>query len=78
VKKRKKAAKRSRRFTEARAEILAVERLVGTGKLRPLPFHIWCRATIESGRASPELLAAAARSKKIWDEYSEEAGGRLR
>lgn len=55
------------RFTEARAEIASVERLVGPTGLRPLPFHIWCRASIESGRASPSLLAAAEHARRYWD-----------
>jgi hypothetical protein len=59
-------------------EVRNVERLVATSRMRSFPFHFWCRQVIESGRPSPELLAAAERSKKIWDEYSEEAGGRLR
>jgi hypothetical protein len=55
-----------RRFTKARGEILAIEKLVGPADLRPLPVHIWCRALIESGRASPELLAAAEHAQQYW------------
>jgi hypothetical protein len=44
-----------------------VDRLVGTGKLRSFSFHFWCRQVIESGRASPELLAAAERARREWD-----------
>jgi hypothetical protein len=59
---RKRAAKKARK-----AEVQRVERLVGTSRMRSLPFHIWCRATIEAGRASPELLAAAERARAEWD-----------
>jgi hypothetical protein len=50
-----------------RREIANVEKLVATTKVRSFPFHFWCRQVIESGRASPELLAAAERSRREWD-----------
>ena len=48
-------------FTEAKD----IRALAGP-RMRSFPFHIWCRATIESGQASPELLAAAERARREW------------
>jgi hypothetical protein len=50
-----------------RAEVRRVEKLVGPRGLAPLPLHIWCRSVIESGQASPALVAAAAAAKAYWD-----------
>jgi hypothetical protein len=65
MKRRRPAARglRARR----RREIANVEKAVGTGTVRSFPFHFWCRQVIESGRASPELLAAAERSRAEWE-----------
>lgn len=56
-----------RRELERLREVCAVEKLVGPAGLRPLPLHVWCRAWIESGRASPELVAAAEHARRYWD-----------
>jgi hypothetical protein len=50
-----------------RAEVRRVEKLVGPAGLKPLPLHVWCKSLIESGRASPELVKAAAAAKAYWD-----------
>jgi hypothetical protein len=49
-----------------RAEVRRVEKLVGPRGLAPLPLHIWCRSLIESGHASPALVAAASAAKTYW------------
>jgi hypothetical protein len=54
------------RFTKARAEIKAVERLVGPHGLRSWPWFTLCRDFIASGKAS-QVVAAAERSRREWE-----------
>ena len=50
-----------------RREVRRIDKLVGPAGLRPLPLHVWCRALIASGRASPALVKAAEDARRYWD-----------
>jgi len=58
---------RQSRFTRARREVVAIEKLVGRAGLRPLPFHVWHDALVrDGGRPSPEFTAAAEHARRYY------------
>ena len=63
----KKTKKPKSRFVRARKEILAIEKHVGPRGLRSLPWHLIYAPQLRDGTASPEIVAAAARSRAEWD-----------
>jgi hypothetical protein len=50
-----------------RREIANVEKLVGTSGMRSLPWHAIYSRQIKEGMASPQIVAAAERSRREWD-----------
>jgi hypothetical protein len=63
--KRRRPAARGLRARRAR-EVANVEKLVGTSGMRSLPWHAIYSRQIKDGTASPEILAAAERSRREW------------